>query len=146
MFGWIGRKTKKLANSAARKADAPLMKRMYLFVKDLYKAIFKRDKGPTETFEEAVTRFKLTPEDLAARKRMFQIQMIIYAAASIAVGFYTYYLIQSGHWISIFFSLVLLVYLILSALKSHFWIFQLKQRKLGCTLQEWLNASIKESN
>lgn len=144
MFKWLGRRTKKLANSASRKAAVPMMHRMYLFLKDLYAAIFKREKGPVETFEQAMARYQLTEEDLRERKKMFQIQLAIYSVGSIFMLGYTFYLIKAGHWISLTFSVVLLAYLVVSALKSHFWIFQIKKRKLGCTIQEWLNASIKE--
>lgn len=146
MFQWLGRRTKKLANSASRKAAVPLMQRAYLFFKDLFFAIFKREKGEVMTFTQAMQKYNLTETDLAERKKIFQIQLIIYGIGSILVAGYTYYLIKEGHWMSIALSVVLLVYLVLSALKSHFWIFQIKNRKLGCTLQEWLNASIKETN
>jgi intracellular multiplication protein IcmV len=146
MFQWLGRRTKKLANSASRKAAVPLMHRMYLFLKDLYVAIFKQEKGPSETFDEAMLRFQLTEEDLRERKKSFQIQLLIYTLGSLFMMGYTFYLIKGGYWMSMAFSIVLLIYLIVSALKSHFWIFQIKKRKLGCTLQEWLNASIKEPN
>jgi intracellular multiplication protein IcmV len=29
-----------------------------------------------------------------------------------------------------------------NAFRAHFWYFQTKQRKLGCTIQEWLNAGV----
>lgn len=146
MFGWIGRRTKKMASNVARRADMPLMQRMLTFVKELLIPIYKREKGDVETFEEAVARFKLTPEDLAQRKKMFLMQMIIYLAGAICVSIYTYYLIKGGYWFSVAFAILLIIFLIVSALKSHFWIFQINQRKLGCTLREWLNASVKESN
>jgi intracellular multiplication protein IcmV len=146
MFKWLGRRTKKLANSASRKAAVPMMHRMYLFIKDLYAAIFKQEKGPVETFEQAMARYQLTEDDLRERKKMFQIQLLIYTLGSILMAVYTFYLVKEGYWMSMTFSLALLIYLIVSALKSHFWIFQIKQRKLGCTLQEWLNASTREPN
>ena len=71
--------------------------------------------------------------------------MITYGLGALGVGAYTVYLIAHGHWYSVTVSFLLFAFLIISTLRSHFWIFQIKQRKLGCTIEEWLNASIKES-
>ena len=108
-------------------------------------AIFIRKTGTQETFEEAMERLQLSEEALAARKKVFKMQMLLYGIGAIAVGAYTLYLLIHNHWYSVSLSFLLTIFLIVSSLRSHFWVFQIQQRKLGCTLQEWLNASIKES-
>jgi len=37
----------------------------------------------------------------------------------------------------------LTLYVLTQAFRYHFWLFQLRNRKLGCTLSEWWNARVK---
>lgn len=145
MFGWVVKGTKKAARGVASGADMPMLKKSFGFIQTIFVGVFKRESGTIETFDEAVERLKLTPEALAERKKIFKVQMLIYALGAVGVGAYTVYLMVHGHWYSVALSFLIVVFLVVSTLRSHFWIFQIKQRKLGCTLQEWLNASIKES-
>lgn len=145
MFGFIGRRVKKAGNTASRWAGMPLIKRLFAMIKGIFSNVFKREQGPQETFEEAVARLQLTPATLEERKKIFKIQLIVYSLALIPMGAYTLYLLVHGYWLSIIISSLMVVFLIVSALRCHFWIFQIQQQKLGCTMKEWLNASIKES-
>ncbi len=146
MFGWLGRKTKKMAKGAGRIAGFSLTKRTFNFVKDIFITIFKpKTATQNETFEQVVERLQLTPEALEDRKKMFKVQILLYSLSALLAGAYTVYLCIHGYWLSIAASFFVTVFLIVSSLKSHFWLFQVKNRKLGCTIEEWLNASIKES-
>lgn len=144
MFGFIGRRVKKTAGTFSKWAGVPGLKQLFDFIQYLSHKIFKPEQMPDETYSEAIKRLKLTPADLEERKKMFKIQMLIYALGALAVGSYTVYLIMQGYWISVTASLLIAVFLAVSALKNHFWLFQMQQQKLGCTLQEWFHASIKE--
>jgi len=90
-----------------------------------------------ESFAEAVERMDLTDDDLELRKISFLRQSVfflIFGVFLILLAFYRLYLAEIGSGILIFLlSFALLAY----AFRAHFWYFQIKHRKLGCTMQEW---------
>ncbi|HLF66879.1 MAG TPA: type IVB secretion system protein IcmV [Gammaproteobacteria bacterium] len=147
MFKFIGRRIVKTGQTFGRWADVPLLKRMLSFMHHIGMSIFKNRKNeePNETFEEAVKRLKLSEADLIVRARLFKIQILLYGFATLGVAIYLAYLVAGGHWLSAAINLFIMMLLLVCTLRSHFWLFQIKQRKLGCTLDEWLNSSIKES-
>jgi intracellular multiplication protein IcmV len=100
-------------------------------------------KGEPETFEHAIERLGLSEEDIVARRRMFVQQAIFYTLLGFAV-------IASGVSLAFQHAIIgmLMTFLVsliafVNAFRAHFWYFQMKQRKLGCTLQEWLNGSLE---
>ncbi len=94
----------------------------------------------TETFEAAMERLKLTEADLAQRQKEFKRLIIIFSLLAIVFLVYTFYLL----WVGVVTGGVAcfgLTILILSySFRYHFWLFQIRQRKLGCTLREWLDS------
>ncbi len=147
MFGFIGRRIKKTGQKFARWADVPALKKTYSYMHRIGVSVFKpkQETEPPETFEQAMVRMKLTEADLASRARICKLQILFYGLAALGVAIYLAYLIAGGYWLSAGLCLLIMLLLLTCAFKSHFWLFQIKQRKLGCTVQEWLNSSTKES-
>lgn len=106
-------------------------------IKDLF-VPKKPDK--TETFEEAMKRLNLTEADLIARQNEFKRLTIIFSILGFIILGYTFYLIwERAFWGGIAsFGLTMLVFSY--SFRYHFWLFQIRQRKLGCTLREWLDS------
>ena len=62
---------------------------------------------------------------------------------AVLILMYSVYLfIEGGHKGGIVALVVMFIALVL-AFRYHFWYFQIKQRKLGCTIQEWFNHGLK---
>jgi intracellular multiplication protein IcmV len=91
-----------------------------------------------ETFEESVKRQNLTEKDLKARMKALFITSWVYLGFGIALFFYGLYALT---YLSLF---AVLVCFILSAIalalayRDSFFYFQMKKRKLGCTVAEWI--------
>lgn len=91
-----------------------------------------------ETFAEAMQRLQLTEDDLQkTSQRYFSLTaiFIFLGVVTLLTSFYFLFHHETvAGWIlaiataSIFFS---------QAFRYHFWFFQIKHRKLGCTLKEW---------
>lgn len=96
----------------------------------------------SETFDEAVHRLHLTDSELAQRKLEFSRLFYFFIILSLFVIGYGLYFAFHGHFISAIISFCLSIYSFTQAFRFHFWLFQLKNRKLGCTLREWFNSSI----
>lgn len=49
-----------------------------------------------------------------------------------------------GHWTYVITSFLFSVVMLVVAFRYHFWLFQVRQKKLGCTLQEWRDATFSK--
>lgn len=147
MAGLIKRGVKGTGKTLADWMSLSITAGVFLLMKDIFLAVFmpwKREPaGPVESFEEAARRLNLSEEDIAGRRRMFLTQTVIYFA--LGVGIITYgVMLAFDHAITgLIMSLLVSLVAFANAFRAHFWYFQTKQRKLGCTLQEWLNSSLK---
>lgn len=95
----------------------------------------------SETFEEAQQRLNLSEKDLADRKHEFTKLFYFFVALSLVVISYGLYLAYHGSFGPALIAFCLALYSFTQAFRFHFWLFQLKNRKLGCSLREWFNSS-----
>lgn len=109
-------------------------------IKRLFKNFFTVTRPKhVETFEQAVSRLRLTEADLQSRANYFFYFSLIYALIGLALLFYAVYLYLFYTHYGGFVSLMLSIIALLFAYRENFWWFQIKQRKLGCTFKEWLH-------
>jgi len=108
-------------------------------VKDFGRTIFIPEQAEhKETFEEALIRLNITAEQLEQRRKEFTRLMIIYILIATAILCYSvfivvYYKNIMGFIMGFAISLYALTY----AFRYHFWIYQIKNKKLGCTIKDW---------
>ncbi len=121
--------------------------RMRSFTRYLVKAIKKffvpQESTEKESFAEAKKRLKLTDNDLLMRQKGLLrvcILMVVFAFLLFAYATYLFYYLSFKGGIL---SLVVMSIALVLAFRYHFWYFQIKEQKLGCTIQEWYKRSIK---
>lgn len=125
---WVGYKyLKNIANS------------IYAYVKSMLKGAHSK-AVKKETFMQAVERLQLTEEDLQKKSRHFTHQIYFFLLLATCCLVYSFYLFFQAAIFAAIFSLFIVVFLLLKAYIAHFWRFQIKQRKLGCTFKEWLHG------
>lgn len=91
-----------------------------------------------ETFEEALRRLNITAADLEKRHQEFRRLMFIYLLVAIAFFVYSLYIVIAfGNLMGFFIGLALTVFALTFAFRYHFWIYQIKHKKLGCTFKDW---------
>lgn len=110
-----------------------------------YKNVVKNMATPAqpemaETFEEAIQRLGLTETDLADRKKEFTRLFVFFIVLSLLIIGYGLYMAIQGNMISSLIAFCISIYSLSQAFRFHFWLFQIKYRKLGCTLKEWMNG------
>ncbi|MGQ3892111.1 type IVB secretion system protein IcmV [Legionella sp. CNM-4043-24] len=94
------------------------------------------------SFNEMVAAQNLSEKDLADRARgLYRLSMIMLVMAS-AVFVYALWHLVSGNWKATIVSLVVTSIGLVLAFRYHFWYFQIKERKLGCTFQEWYKRGL----
>ncbi|PCI37952.1 MAG: phosphoesterase [Thiotrichales bacterium] len=95
-----------------------------------------------ETFANAVQRLKLSTVDLQQRYREFKRLCIFFVALAATVFSYSVYIAVNGNFFGFLMGFSLTLYALTQAFKYHFWMFQIRTKKLGCSIKEWFNANI----
>lgn len=90
-----------------------------------------------ENFQQAIARLRLSEADLAQRMTFFKRMAFFYLLVAIGLFGYAVYMVIGEYWAAALLSTVLTVLAAVLALRQHFWYYQMKKRKLGCTLKEW---------
>lgn len=97
----------------------------------------------TETFEQALTRHHLTETNV----KEIQKDYFFYAGIFLLLSFFScvagfYFLFVAHSFADLLLGLAVSALFASQAFRYHFWYFQIKQRKLGCTFQEWRDAML----
>lgn len=115
------------------------LRSFWSFISIMFKTLFipKEPTGEEEDFQRAITRLGLTEVDLQQRAKEFKRLVIIFMLFTLLLLGYVGYLIweESYKIATVVFCLDLIV--LANAFRYHFWLFQLRQRKLGCSFAEW---------
>ncbi|MBA4696470.1 MAG: type IV secretion protein IcmV [Legionella sp.] len=102
----------------------------------------QKNQIPTESFDAAVSRFQLSNQELQQKgKSLFHLSLLMCVLA-LAIGSYTVYQFLYGSYHSAFLSLVLALIALTLAFRYHFWYFQIKTQKLGCSISEWFQQGL----
>ena len=83
----------------------------------------------------------LTEDDLKIRMLNFRRMYLAMIGGAFAFYAYAMYQMLYGGVLSVILSLVLSFVSLALAFRYHFWHFQIKHRKLGCSFQEWFRTS-----
>ena len=105
---------------------------------DLKEAMTPAKPERKESFAEAMDRLNLTEADVeetAKRYLMYTVVFVILAGVAFATAFYM--LFAHGTFSGWILAVVCSVLFLVQAFRFHFWHFQIKYRKLGCTFREW---------
>lgn len=114
-----------------------------VYVADTAKKVFSvQQPGEEETFEEAMKRNNIDEKELLRRKKMFFRLACLMLLASFAFGMYSLYHILNGSLFALLISNVLAAVSAALAFRYHYWYYQLKAKKLGCSLKEWYTKGL----
>lgn len=96
----------------------------------------------SESFSEAKAKLNLSDEALLAKQHaLFRLSMLMVLAACVILGYAGYQLFYGSLKAFIVSLIVTLVSLTL-AFRYHFWYYQIKHHKLGCTFEEWFRQGL----
>lgn len=93
-----------------------------------------------ESFQAALGRLKLNEADLAQRMKEFARLMWIWILLFLISIAYSIHLLLENSLRGFFPCLGVSVIILTQIFRYHFWIFQIKQRRLGCGFRDWLTA------
>ncbi len=137
LFSGIRKVTSKAFNVRAW-VDYDRVKESSKGLGQLIKSLFITERAQySETFEQAMQRLHLTEKDIQAKQREFLVLSTIMLVITLAVVAYFIYHLASLHIFGAIVSVAAMAVSASMAFRYHFYYFQTKQRKLGCTLKEW---------
>jgi len=105
-------------------------------IKNIHDATPSRPLQP-ETFEEAMMRLNIDEDFLQKRLRECFYSSCFYLACGIALFFYGFYVVFTGFLISGFVTFTLATLAVVLAYREAFWYYQMKIRKLGCSISDF---------
>jgi len=107
-------------------------------LKDYIRRLFVPQRARREEdLTQAMQRLQLSQADIHDRMRAFKRLTIIMLLAAVGAFLYSIRLFVQQHWLAGWISLLVVGLPLMLAFRYHFWYFQLKKGKLGCSLREW---------
>lgn len=121
-------------------SDFDRMKGFTLYLENGIKNLFiPRRQIAVQSFNEALKQYNIDEKALLKKRRgLFRLSMFMCIVALVLL-IYSIYLAMFGSWHAALLSLVVMMLAWALAFRYHFWFFQIKQRKLGCTFKEWFH-------
>lgn len=96
----------------------------------------------SESFESAATQLNINDAELLVKQNaLFRLSIVMLAAAGL-IFIYSGYQLFYGSLRAFGVSLVVTTIAMALAFRYHFWYYQIKHRKLGCTFQEWYRQGL----
>ncbi|KTD44192.1 type IVB secretion system protein IcmV [Legionella parisiensis] len=123
--------------------DWERMKAFTMYLGNGFKRLFvPKKKVEGESFNEAVQLLNLSDESiLIKQKSLFRLSIIMVLAALLILG-YAGYQLFFGSIKAFLVSLIVTLIALVLAFRYHFWYYQIKNRKLGCTFNEWYRQGL----
>lgn len=99
------------------------------------------DASQIKSFDDVMTGLGLTEETLKKQEKGLRNQWILMLFLAASFYIYAMYQLLYGGFLSVVLSLIVMFVALALAFRYHFWCFQIRRRKLGCSLTEWFNAT-----
>lgn len=96
----------------------------------------------TESFNSAKQSLNLTDADLLIRQKALFRLSILMATIAILIFSYSIYHFLYGTLRAGFLSLVIMMIAVALSFRYHFWYYQIKNHKLGCSIHEWFRKGL----
>ena len=95
------------------------------------------------SFETEKSRLNLTDDELSAKQRSLFRLSILMLCVAVIVFFYALYQFLYGTILGAIPSCTIFAVALALSFRCHFWYYQIKERKLGCTFEDWRKRKVK---
>ena len=115
---------------------------LYLF-NGIKKFMVPQKNVESESFEAAKKRLNLTDTDILRRQAgLLRVcwLMLLFAFGLLCYSMYHFFYLNL---LGGFLSLIVMCIALILAFRYHFWYFQMKERKLGCSFREWYQQGLR---
>lgn len=115
-------------------------------IKKMFVPNKKAVTNTNENFLAMVASLKLSEDDLVKRQNGLYRLSVLMCVVALGIFAYTLYSLILGHWKSSIVSIVITFLALTLAFRYHYWYFQIRERKLGCTFAEWREGLFRGKN
>lgn len=124
-------------------SDAERIQGFFQYIQELFQRLFVLQPKPAkESFEAVQERLQLTDEALLIKQRSLFRLSILMCVFALAMLVYTAYQCFYGYFFAIILSGIVSLLALTFAFRYHFWYFQIRQKKLGCSLRVWFREGL----
>lgn len=95
-----------------------------------------------QKLDEVMIKLSLSEKDIQLRKKIFFRMSILLFILGLLIFAYTVYHLLYRQYIVVIVGTVVSLLALTFAFRYHFWYFQLKKEKLGCTFKEWFRQGL----
>ena len=100
------------------------------------------DTTAKESFDTAVKQYKLDEQQITKQqKSLFRLSMLMLGLALCAFA-YGIYCIMYSTWRAVITDFAVTILILILAFRYHFWYFQIKERRLGCSVKQWMKQGL----
>lgn len=112
----------------------------YSAISRMFQTLFIPKKAQKiQSLEEVMHQYRLNAHDIVKKQQAFwRLTMIMLIVSSLIFCYAIYHLMHHRYHVALLTGSILLIPLAL-AFRYHFWYYQLKSQRLGCTFTQWLN-------
>ena len=128
------------------------IKRDTQVVKSVFQSVFRPQGQPQtdaagrpiqKSFADYVREYGLTEANLVRRMKQLRLMAYCYAALGVATFAYALLLwVHYGHLLNGFICVMLALVLFAQGFREHFNAYQMQQKRLGCSVSEWLRSLV----
>ncbi len=113
------------------------------YIKDLGRELMNAKSSGGQTAEH-VTDLGLDAEHIAGATKAFKRLLMIFLSIGALVLLYSLYKFVEGSVAGGLVALAVVAICLAQAFKYHFWLYQIRIDRLGCTWREWLDDLLKQ--
>ncbi len=114
--------------------------RFFLEMIERFFVVRPQSEEKAETFDNAVAKYNLDEASLKAKAQGLERLSYSLVAVGVFLFFYAIYQLFYGSTRGMLIAVAETGIALVLAFRYHFWSFQIKSRKLGCSFKEWLDS------
>lgn len=124
--------------------DAPRLKAFTLYLYNGFKKMFipQKPQTPDISFEEMAARLNLNPDELRLKAAGLFRLCITMLLCGLFFLIYCIYSLVAQHYAAAIISFVVVFVCVAFSFRYHFWYFQIKERKLGSSINDWYENGV----
>lgn len=123
--------------------DFERMKVFTLYLVNGFKKMFiPQQQAKAESFESVLKRLNISETALKKKQSALYRLSWLMCTAAFLIFSYAVYQMFYGSFKAAIVSIVVTVIALVLAFRYHFWYFQIKERKLGCSIKEWYRRGL----
>jgi len=126
-------------------SDYDRIKSFTTYLVNGFKKLFipqKKAAGSGDTFKKAMKDYNLSEDDLIIQQNALWRWSILMVVITLCIFSYSVYSIFNGSIKAFIVSFVVSLISLTLAFRYHFWYYQIKVRKLGCSVREWYRQGL----